>query len=42
MVGVVNGHHCLLPAHVITQSYRSVHPGGKAYNRLRTSTGQPF
>jgi hypothetical protein len=25
-----------------TQSYRTVHPGGRAYNRLRTTTGQPF
>lgn len=42
MCGVVNGHHCLLPSHIVTQSYRSVHPFGKAYNRLRASTGQPF
>ncbi|KAI8471140.1 MAG: phosphofructokinase family protein [Monoraphidium minutum] len=42
MCGVVNGHHCLLPSHVVTQSYRCVHPYGKAYNRLRASTGQPF
>ncbi|GBF94971.1 phosphofructokinase [Raphidocelis subcapitata] len=40
--GVVNGHHCLLPAPVVTQSYKTVHPGGRAYNRLRTTTGQPF
>lgn len=41
-VGAVGGHFCLLPSAVVTQSHRGVHPFGKGYNRLKTSTGQPF
>lgn len=41
MVGPVNGHFCMLPSHIITQSARRVDPRGKNWNRLRAAIGQP-
>ncbi|PNH03063.1 6-phosphofructokinase 5, chloroplastic [Tetrabaena socialis] len=40
-VGLVNTHYVYLPIPVIIQAPRKVDPRGKAWNRLRTSIGQP-
>lgn len=41
LVGPVNGHFCMLPSQIITQSARRVDPRGKNWNRLRAAIGQP-
>lgn len=40
-VGLVSGHHVLLPIPVVIQAPRRVDPRGKQWNRLRAAIGQP-